>query len=293
MRTVKTTAKHLVGAIGRLPGVSHWVQHPRVRDALEKKPAARVLVNALYGVGWERIHPFDRLHGTDTSGVVPADALPEDSGARAHAVCYAGSQPNVLRLALAALPPLNGFSFLDLGCGKGRALIVASEFPFKSIRGVELSPPLSEIARRNAAIVAQRHPQRPPLTVSTADASTFPLPAGNVVLFMYHPFSAELVARVVANVEAAIASEHRSIYIVYYNPVAGHCFDTSPLLRRRFAAMLPYGAEERGFGPDLDDPLVIWQGGAAPRAAFASANAAIISPPGCNRALLEPVASAS
>ncbi|MEN9521377.1 MAG: hypothetical protein RLZZ381_3965, partial [Cyanobacteriota bacterium] len=174
------------------------------------------------------------------------------------------------------LPSLESYTFLDLGCGKGRALLVASEFSFENILGIELSPLLAEIARHNAEIVAHRFPQRTEVCIQVADASSFPLPAGNLVIFLYHPFGAELVAKVVAGIEAALAAEDRSIYIVYYNPVAGHCFDASPLLQRYFAGMIPYGTEEIGYGPDETDPLVIWQGGTATSPPIASANAQIV-----------------
>ncbi len=270
---VKATIKHFVGAVGRLSVISTVVRRPLVRGLLGKVPGAHVL----YGSGWDRTHPFDLIHGTDTSGFVSAEELPQKEAARAHAVCYAGSQPSVLRLALAALPPVDSCTFLDLGCGKGRALLVASELPFRDILGVELSPHLAQIARRNAAIIAQRYPQRTGVRIAVADASTFPLPAGDLVLFLYHPFGAELVAKVVAGVEAALTTDRRSIYVVYYNPVAGHCFDASPLMRRRFARTLTYAVEERGYGPDAADPLVIWQGGAAPSPpAFPAANARIV-----------------
>lgn len=247
------------GAIGRLALVSTFVRIPSVRGLLERFSSAQ----ALYGTGWERIHPFDRAHGTDTSGVVSPESLPADE-ARAHAVCYAGSQPSLLRQALAECAPVDSFTFVDLGCGKGRALLVASEFPFRGILGVELSAPLAQIANRNAALIARRFPQRTAISVAVADASTFPLPSGNLLLFLYHPFGPELVARVVASVEAALASEHRSIYIVYCNPVAGHCLDASPMLNRRYARELPYAAEELGYGPDETDTVVIWQGASAP-----------------------------
>jgi hypothetical protein len=89
------------------------------------------------------------------------------------------------------------------------------------------------------------------------------MPSGDVVLFLYNPFGAELVAKVVQRVEAALGTEFRSIYIVYYNPTAAHCFDASSLLTRRFARQIPYAAEELGYGPDESDPVIIWQGGAA------------------------------
>ena len=280
--SLKTTAKRFVGAIGRLPVVSAIVKHPPVRALLGKMPG----VQFLYSSGWDRLHPFDRAHGTDTGGFVSAEHLPANEAARAHAVCYAGSQPGALRRALAALPAIDSCAFLDLGCGKGRALLVASEFPFRDILGVELSPPLAEIARHNADIIARRFPQRTAVRIVVADASTFPLPAGDLVLFLYHPFGAALVAKVVAGVEAALIAERRSIYIAYYNPVAGHCFDGSLLLRRRFARMIPYAAEERGYGPDEADVVVIWQSEDAP-SPTETANARIVVAQNGMRALLE------
>lgn len=280
--TSLTPLQRIAGAIGRLPVVARVVRHPSVYGLLEKIPGTQ----ALYGRGWERIHPFDRSEGTDTSGFVSADELPRDQAARAHAICYAGSQPSLLRRALAELPAVDASTFVDLGCGKGRALLVASEFPFRDILGVELSAPLARIAARNALLIAHRFPQRTAISVAVADASDFPLPAGDLVLFLYHPFGAELVARVVTRVEAALRTERRSVYVIYYNPVAGHCFDASALLRRRFARMLPYADGERGYGPDDADTLVIWQGGEAP-APRAAANARIVVAPHGLRAVLE------
>lgn len=278
----RTTAQRIVGALGRLPLMSAVVRQPAVRSLLERVPA----LQALYGTGWERVHPFDRAHGTDTSGVVSAEALPLDEAARAHAICYAGSQPGVLRAALATLPAVSTCAFVDLGCGKGRALLVASERPFRDIIGVELSPELAAVARRNVARMGELHPERTAIRVVVADASTFSLPAGDLVVFLYHPFGAELVARVVSGIEAALAAEPRQLYVIYYNPVAGHCFDASPRLRRRFAGMLPYAAGELGFGPDTEDTVVIWQAGthaSAPK----PAQARIVPAPGGLRVLLE------
>jgi SAM-dependent methyltransferase len=257
MPDIKGSIRRLASEIGQLPIVSTFIRRPSIRERLQKVPGATLL----YGSGWDRRHPFDRLNGTDTSGQVSPDMLPVHEAARMHANAYGGSQPNVLRLALAALPAVDTCTFVDLGCGKGRPLLVASEFPFRHIVGVELSAPLAEVGRRNAAIMARRHPQRTAIQIVEGDASAFPMPAGDVVLFMYHPFGAELVAKVVAGVEAALATESRAIYVVYYNPVAGHCLDASPVLRRRFARLLPYAEQELGYGPDVDDAVIIWEGG--------------------------------
>lgn len=279
----RTPAQRIAAAIGRLPLIRGLVRQPSVVRLLDRVPGAQ----ALYGSGWDRIHPFDRALDTDTSGWISPLELPRAEAERAHAICYAGSQPSLLRHALEQVPALDTCAFIDLGCGKGRALLVASEFPFRDILGVELSAPLARIAQRNAALIARRFPQRTSIAIAVADASTFPLPAGNLVVFLYHPFGAALVARVVAGVEAALAAERRAIFVVYYNPVAGHCFDASSSLRRRFARTLPYAAEERGFGPDDTDTVVIWQGGTDAPAAPVAQDRIVVAVGGL-RAVLKP-----
>jgi SAM-dependent methyltransferase len=272
---IKAALKRLAGHIGRLPGASQVLRRPAVRGMLAELPGAKHLLSGSHS--WERVHPFDLAHDTDTSGFVPAGDLAQlaREAARAHALPYGGSQPSIIRTVLAALMPLDCFTFVDLGCGKGRPLLVASEFSFRGIVGVELSAPLAEIARHNAGTIARRFPHRTPIRVVLGDATRFPLPAGNLVLFLYNPFGDEAIAKVVEAVNAALTDAQRTIYVVYYNPVAGHRLDLSPGLRRRFAATLPYAADELGYGPDAEDPVVVWQGGGAPVAIDARANARI------------------
>ncbi len=206
------------------------------------------------------MHPFDQRHKTDTSGVLNSPGLPGPSGAGGTFI-YAGSQPSIVRTALGALPSLATFTFVDLGCGKGRPLLVASEFPFHDLLGVEMLPELVAAARKNAVIFQRNFPTRVPIRIEMGDAGTVPFPEGNMVVFLYNPFGEEVMKRVVARIEAALTEGNRHIFIVYYNPVHGACWDGSTALTRYFAAMLPYSDQERGYGPDFNDAVVIWQGG--------------------------------
>jgi SAM-dependent methyltransferase len=192
---------------------------------------------------------------------------------------YAGSQPSIIRTALSSLPSPDSYSFIDLGCGKGRPLLVASEFSFRALIGVELSSALVEAARANAAVLRQKFPKRVPIRVDVGDASVYPFPVGNFVVFLYNPFGEEVVAKVVAAIEAALGGERRSIFVVYYNPVFGAVFDASRSLARYFAGRLPHAKEERGYTPDADDSVVIWQGGeTVPARAGADARIQIVTP---------------
>lgn len=262
--SIGATLKSVARGVAWLRGVSHAVRMPSVRNSLAGLSSRGYLPFGIApGIPWERVHPFDIAHGTDTSGFVSVDDLDdlEDKAARVHARPYGGSQPSIIRSTLAALSPLDSFTFVDLGCGKGRPLLVASEFPFQDIVGVELSAPLARAARQNAALIADRFPKRTAIRVVTGDAGKFPLPAGNVVLFLYNPFGDDVMERVAQATGAALTAERRTIYVVYYNPVAGHCFDALPQLRRHFAATVPYAADELGYGPDTEDPIVVWQSG--------------------------------
>ena len=201
--SLKQAVRSCAQAVGRLPGINNVLYNRSVRGAIQTLPGIR----AIYGGGWNLLHPFDRALGTDTSGFVASSDLPSSPFDATRKHVYAGSQPSIIRTALAALPPLNSFAFVDLGCGKGRPLLVATEFPFREIIGVELSPTLATEARKNAAILQARFPDRLPIRIETGDASTFTYPAGNLVVFLYNPFGEEIIAKVVAGIEAALAAE--------------------------------------------------------------------------------------
>jgi predicted RNA methylase len=248
-----------VRAMCRLPPLSLVLFRRGVRRNLQSLPGFHII----YGRGWDLIHPFDMLNGTDTSGYIPREALPDSpfSVTKLHPHFYGGSQPSIVRVALEELPPLANFTFIDLGAGKGRPIMVASEFPFKEVIGVELSSPLVDLARKNLSTFRQRYPNCAPVRVENGDVAVFPFPDGDLVIFLYNPFGEEVMKRVASNVETALKSGSRSIFVIYYNPVHGACFDASPSLTRYYAGTISYAAEEKGFGPDEADPVVIWQGG--------------------------------
>jgi len=256
--SLRSTLRQYIKAFGSAPFIYPVVNAPLVKSVLSALPGSR----ALYGSKWDRKHPFDRVNGTDTSGFLCGDEILTGHPAEEHGSPYAGVQPSVLRTALATLPGLEKSTFIDLGCGKGRPMLIASEFPFRDIIGVELSPTLADAARKNAITTAKRHPGRTPIRVEIGDATVYPMPSGDVVLFIYNSFDRELMLKVAENVDAALSADtQRSIFVVFCNPVSGDCFDASPLLTRRFAQTLAYAAEERDYAEDAEDAVIIWQGG--------------------------------
>ncbi len=189
-----------------------------------------------------------------------------------HAHGYAGSQPGVMRKVFAMLPEVAACTFVDLGCGKGRPLLVAMEFPFKEIVGVELSSAFAAIARNNAETIAVHYSQKRRVRIEVGDATEYPIPSGDVVLFMYNPFDEAMIRKMAARVEAALALESRRVFVVYINPRFSGCFDAVPSLRRRFTGVIPCAREELGFGTVGEESVTVWQGGCdyEPAAALAT-----------------------
>jgi SAM-dependent methyltransferase len=201
------------------------------------------------------IHPFDNQYGVSTSGFLPGSVL--RLGSRVGG--YLGVQPSVVRSALNIIPHHGDATFLDLGCGKGRALVVASEFSFRSVIGVELCPELVKAAKENAQIIGQKLPERTPITVVTGNALDYVLPEGNLIIFLYNPFEIDVVTGLLTKIETALRKRDSSIWVVYVNPVCGQIFDTSSKLSRTYAESIPYGPGEIEFAADSSDAVIIWQ----------------------------------
>jgi SAM-dependent methyltransferase len=229
---------------------------PRVKPVLQRLKFVRRIYD-----GWARRHPFDVAYGLDTSGYASAaECAPDDAGMASQITCYGGSQPSIVRAGLSRLPDREQYAFVDIGCGKGRPLAVASEFSFPKIVGIEIAPDLAAVARRNAAVLASRYPDRTRIEIETGDATSTAAPAACVVYFTYHAFGAVLMARLIESIERQLQDGglHHAFF-VYYNPVHGELLDRSPHFARWAADVLSYGPDELGYGPDLHDTLVIWQ----------------------------------
>jgi SAM-dependent methyltransferase len=163
---------------------------------------------------WGRIYNgFDRRHGTETSGVIALGRLGIRHPAVKFGIRYQAIDPGVFRHVLQALRfeiDLGGFTFIDLGCGKGRALVLAREFEFKEIVGVELSPVLATCARGNLAKTDSRSTR-----VVCQDAGEFEFPPGDLVVYLFNPFRSQVFRRVIQNLCSSATGE---VYIVYINP---------------------------------------------------------------------------
>lgn len=158
-------------------------------------------------------HPFDVAHGTDTGGYISGADMQSVSMSALYITAYAGISPSVLTQALSNLPfPLEKFTFVDVGCGKGRALFVASEFPFRRLLGVELATDLCTAAWSNLASDPEWASR---ITVVNEDATAVTYPDGPLLVFLFHPFLAPVLRRALANLERQLRRSPREAYLLY------------------------------------------------------------------------------
>ncbi len=200
------------------------------------------------------VHPFDTAHGTDTSGLIPGSTIVRGTGAKLEELtAYYGIAPSILRGLLdhwlqrcAPQSPIERTVFLDVGAGKGRALLLASEYPFLRVEGVELNAALARIAGANVHLWRQDRGADPlaPIELHHADATTHPLPQCPAVAFLFHPFEAPLLRRFLRHVERSMRTDPQPFDLLYANAEHDSLLDTHPSFRRLWIGRVPMSAED-------------------------------------------------
>ena len=107
------------------------------------------------------------------------------------------------------------FTFIDMGSGKGRILMMASSYPFRRIIGVELIPSLNEIAQENLARYPGEGRRSGPVELVRQDARDFQFPAEPLFVYLFNPFPEPVFAAVLENLRRSAEGSSRLIYVAY------------------------------------------------------------------------------
>jgi SAM-dependent methyltransferase len=233
------------------------------------------------------IHPFDQTHGVDTSGLVPAKHLVTGHANDEHVTAYYGVAPSILRTLIdrwrETIPPypISRYTFIDIGAGKGRGLLVASEYRFRKVIGVELNSSMTGIARHNIAHWTRTHaeditaPPLAPIEVVEQDALEFDLPATPTLLFLFHPFEAPVLKQLLRRIETRFASRSPAspdpaLDLIYVNAECANVLDRNPAFTQLFldnvkmspedhAADLEAIARQKEYGSTGDEECAIYR----------------------------------
>jgi hypothetical protein len=213
----------------------------KFRRSLRKRGLLKTLLflsgrAALLFFGYRRppgISDFDRRYGTDTWREAKLNELAIDSPNVKFGIHYTTPPVALVTEAFSKLKIRHeDFTFIDMGSGKGMAMLLASSYPFVKIVGVEFSGKLIEIAKSNVGKYSDPGQKCKNFEFVHVDATEYPIPAVPLVIEFSNPFIKDVMRTVVDRLETSLRDSPREVWILYINPVEHQMFDESRLLTR-------------------------------------------------------------
>ncbi len=193
---------------GKLPWLSHLLYSIKHRGFTNT-----------YSMGireWKK----ERELGIRTFGAHAPDELSIEADSKLGGHLYQPSSSVIFERAMNALPfNFNDKVFLDIGSGKGRALVLAAEAGFKKVIGVEYAAELNDIAHTNIELVRDKFPNTE-FVLHEADALTYEIPEEVDVIYLFNPFDEAATRGLLQKVKPSF-NRKRPLYLVYVNPI--HC----------------------------------------------------------------------
>jgi SAM-dependent methyltransferase len=187
------------------------------------KDAVRLLYN----------RAFDMAYGIDTS----ESLLPRLGGPSIlrDQVKYVPVDYLVLFYVLGGLDLSPEDTFFDIGCGLGRAVLMAARRPIRQAIGVEYDAQLAQRAQENGRRVRGR---RAPIEIRNVDATVTDYSEGTIFC-MYNPFGERTMLMTLEKIRQSLEIRPRAIRIAYVNPVFANLLDSQDWLRRRGERRFP------------------------------------------------------
>jgi SAM-dependent methyltransferase len=146
---------------------------------------------------------------------------------------YQPTEPVLFREMLGNLNlDFHEFTFIDIGSGKGRALLMAADFPFRRVLGIELLPDLHRIAEENINSYHSDTQQCSKIESICADAREYELPAEALLLYLFNPLPETGLLQLLENLERSIKENPRPIILLYHNPLLEHVLAQNPVLEK-------------------------------------------------------------
>nr|AUN87431.1 N-6' methyltransferase [Micromonospora echinospora] len=167
----------------------------------------------------ERRERFDERFGTETNGIVGLADIDSIGTHQEEASHYLPTRKQEFDRMMATVGELDHGEhvFVDLGCGKGRVVLLAAEKPYKKVIGVDFSPSFISQAKENVerytGPVATHE-----IELLAIDAVDFVVPPENLIVYLFSPFGPPVFDTVMRNLVAATKKRKQKITIVYYSP---------------------------------------------------------------------------
>ena len=178
---------------------------------------------------------FDKMYDVETAVIVQAGELETKSKNWKYTSAYKPiySSFSLSKLLLSFQIDLSEYIFIDLGSGKGRAILMASMLPFKEIIGVEFSGILNDIAKSNVEKFPKHIQKCKNINLFTLDATEYLFPAEKYILYMFNPFDKIIMEKVLENISNQFYKRPVHIIVIYINPQFSYLFQALDFMRQK------------------------------------------------------------
>lgn len=179
---------------------------------------------------------FDERYCVDTCGIIELGGLQVDSPNWRFGSSYQAVAPALFGNLIARLDIRHDeYIFIDMGSGKGRALLLASAYPFKEIIGVEFSPKLHRVAVGNIATFRSEDRRCKDIRSVCMDATAFKIPPDPAVYYFYNPFEERVMETVLKNIERSLDNCSRSVWLVFQHTALDQLAEESKWFSRTYS----------------------------------------------------------
>jgi hypothetical protein len=195
-------------------------------------------------------HPFDIANQVETSGLVLGQHLTTGHTHDKHTTAYYGIAPSVLEELMALwrgstrVAPPEDYSFIDVGAGMGRGMLVAARKGFREVIGVELHPDLVTLAEKNVAAWRAAGRARCPMRVVAGDVTEFAFPANPCVLYLFNPFRGPVLKKLMKHLERSFRGRPRQLDLLYANDECVDVLEANPRWKLLWRGLIPLSAED-------------------------------------------------
>ncbi len=165
----------------------------------------------------------ESFYGIQTSGIDELDHLEELGVDTEHATMYMPASYGLLNIFFETADVKNAAHFIDIGCGKGRAVVVAAHTGARNVTGVEFSKTLAQEAKQNVQKARAKFKHSLPEIVNN-DAFYYHIPRDADVIFLFNPFDEVIMSGVIENIEMSLEEVPRQITVIYLNPLCKDLF---------------------------------------------------------------------
>jgi SAM-dependent methyltransferase len=190
-----------------------WIE---LLDTFKKKGLNRTIQSVLNAIAdW----PFDSSYGIKKGELVSLDDLEITSDNKTRNTGFRPTRARPLKKLLNSIDFPRNSVFVDLGCGKGRTLVIAAEYGFKRVVGVEFSAVLCKEAKKNISTYLKNQEVDADIEIVESDVCDYEIKDDENIFYLFDPFDDVVLSRVLKNLDLSIEKKKRKIWLIYNNPI--------------------------------------------------------------------------